>query len=221
MAGLSAAADGELADGRAAALEAHLAGCPACAAFRSRLVTLRQHLRFEPVGTVPDVAPRVLTAIRAGRPEPLRSGRGRGLPVVAAFLCGVVLGATFIGLGRGGPGQVAMADLPARVVAAQRTLGSLAADVSLVERGWHPRVPEALAADPGLRRPRDLRGFAPPAVRVDGRTVTLAYPGPGSRGRLLVQAPGDRLAPPLDDDPAGVRVRGTDGRWSPARGELE
>jgi hypothetical protein len=57
-------------------------------------------------------------------------------------------------------------------------------------------------------------------VRVDGRTVTLAYAGPGSRGFLLVQTPGDRLAPPLDD-PAGVQVRGADGRWSPARGELE
>jgi hypothetical protein len=94
-----------------------------------------------------------------------------------------------------------------------------------VPAGWAEAatstLPEAVAADPGLRRPRDLRGFAPPAVRVDGRTVTLAYAGPGSRGFLLVQAPGDRLAPPLDDDPAGVRVRGTDGRWSPGRGELE
>ena len=77
------------------------------------------------------------------------------------------------------------------------------------------------AADRGLRVPRDLRGFAPPAVRADGRTVTLAYAGPGARGFLLVQAPGDRLTPPLDDDPLGARVRGHDGRWSPGRGELE
>jgi putative zinc finger protein len=638
MAELSAAADGELAPGRTDTLEAHLAGCPACTAFQARLGALRRQLRFEPVGAVPDVAPRVLETIRSAgvglggagvglggaglrqgsaglglagaglglggvdtrrsslrrratlpirgpryRELGFRAGRRRpGLvPVAAAFVCGVVLGATFIGLGRGGPGQVAMADLPARVVAAQRALRSLAADVSLVERGWHPSVPErrftgrlryrapeqlaltltdrtayssaawrrgdlslvvsggrwwtsgqracpaealpdcapatpevrlverrepfaeatpvpldlvtpvrsftptgagtplgnrrvagrvavgvavpaaqvapmlaglapagagnlralypadraelwldeaalvplalrvtaapgderrawaaahglddrpgqvvleltlsrvalnrpleagafplppagtevedagfrdrapgdpglaaapvpgwlptgfrayragvaggarsgptvavrtwtdgrawvkvratrdwpggrlfgdlgelvrpaglgagvaywsedgsrlavhgdgvdlvvagsvseadlarvaaslplagrpvpagwaeaatstlpeAMAADRGLRTPRDLRGFAPPAVRVDGRTVTLAYAGPGSRGFLLVQAPGDRLAPPLDDDPAGVRVRGHDGRWSPARGELE
>ena len=198
MAELSAAADGELAPGRAGTLEAHLAGCPACTAFQARLVALRRQLRFEPVGAVPDVAPRVLETIRSSELRqggvdsrrvafspwsrhrrggvdnrrtavtrwarlPLRGAsqrrgefsrarsaqlglrpgrRRRLLPVAAAFLSGVVLGATFIGLGRGGPGQVAMADLPARVVAAQRALRSLAADVSLVERGWHPSVRE-------------------------------------------------------------------------------
>jgi hypothetical protein len=30
-----------------------------------------------------------------------------------------------------------------------------------------------------------------------------------------------RLTPPLDEDASGVRVRGSDGRWSPGRGELE
>jgi hypothetical protein len=115
-------------------------------------------------------------------------------------------------------GSVGEADL-ARVAA------SLPVPGRPVPAGWAEAatstLPEAVAADPALRRPRDLRGFAAPAVRVDGRTVTLAYAGPGSRGFLLVQAPGDRLAPPLADDPAGVRVRGTDGRWSPGRGELE
>jgi anti-sigma factor RsiW len=159
MADLSAAADGELAPGRAGPLEAHLAGCPACRAFQARLVAMRRLLRFEPVGAVPDVAPRVVARMRPARGPGLRPARGPGLrpgqevgfqpgrrrgvlPVAAAFLCGVVLGATFIGLGRGGPGQVALADLPGRVVAAQRALRSLAADVSLVERGWHASVPE-------------------------------------------------------------------------------
>jgi putative zinc finger protein len=147
MVDLSAAADGELGASRAGPLEGHLAGCPDCTAFRDRLTAIRQRLRFEPVGTVPDVAPRVMAAVRAapaGRAaSPARRTRSRRLlPVAAAFLCGAVAGATFIGVGRGGPGQVAMADLPARVVAAQRALTSLAADVSLVERGWHPDVPE-------------------------------------------------------------------------------
>ena len=115
-------------------------------------------------------------------------------------------------------GSVGGADL-ARVAASLPVAGRP------VPAGWAEAatstLPEAAAAAPGLRVPHDLRGFAPPAVRVDGRTVTLAYAGPGSRGFLLVQAPGDRLAPPLDDDPLGVRVRGGDGRWSPGRGELE
>ena len=110
-------------------------------------------------------------------------------------------------------GSVGEADL-ARVAASLPVAGRP------VPAGWAEAatstLPEAVAADPGLRRPRDLRG-APPAVRVDGRIVTLVR-RPGSRG-FLVQAP--RPAGPPLDDPAGVRVRGTDGRWSPGRGELE
>jgi hypothetical protein len=94
-----------------------------------------------------------------------------------------------------------------------------------VPAGWAEAatatLPQARAASPGLLRPRDPAGFAPPAVRVDGRVVTLAYAGPGSRGFLLVQAPGTRLTPPLDADARGVRVRRSDGRWSAERGELE
>jgi hypothetical protein len=161
---LSAAADGELPASRADALTAHLAGCPDCAAFADRLATIRQRLRLEPVGTVPDVAPRVIAAIRAA---PARRRRGL-LPVAAAFLCGVMVGATFIGLGRGGPAQVAMAELPARVVAAQRALTSLAADVSLVERGWHPDVPER-------RFSGRLRYRAPEALALELADRT-AYP---------------------------------------------
>ena len=108
-------------------------------------------------------------------------------------------------------------------------LASVAASLPVAGRpvpaGWAEAatstVPEAAATVPRLLGPRALAGFAPPAVRVEGRVVTLAYAGPGSRGFLLVQAPGDRLAPPLDDHPVGVRVRGTTGRWSPDRGELE
>ena len=144
---LSMAADGELPAGRAGPLAEHLATCPDCDAFQERLGAIRQRLRFEPVGAVPDVAPLVMAAVRhAALPVPTHHrprGPGRRLvPLAAAFLAGTLVGATFIGLGGRRPAQVALADLPARVVAAQRTLTSLAADVSLVERGWHPGVPE-------------------------------------------------------------------------------
>jgi Putative zinc-finger len=251
MADLSAAADGELTPDRAGTLEAHLAGCPACRAFQARLAALRRLLRFEPVGAVPDVAPRVVATIgpeasgrdsagrgrrplglweggvdsrrtafsgwarlplrgarnrepelqrardlrqrrarepgvRRAREHGFQAGRRRGvLPVAAAFLCGVVLGATFIGVGRGGPGQVALADLPGRVVAAQRTLRSLAADVSLVERGWHPRVPER-------RFTGRLRYRAPEQLALE-LTDRTAYPSAAwRRGDLTLVVSGDR-----------------------------
>ena len=195
MAELSAAADGELAAGRAGTLEAHLAGCPACRAFQARLGTLRRRLRFEPMGAVPDVAPRVLETIRSAASQRRggvpRAGsaelgrRRRMLPGAAAFLCGVVLGATFIGLGRGGPGQVAMADLPGRVVAAQRALRSLAADVSLVERGWQPSVPER-------RFTGRLRYRAPEQLALT-LTDRTAYPSAAwRRADLSLVVSGDR-----------------------------
>jgi hypothetical protein len=211
MASLSAAVDGELAAERAESLDAHLAACPVCADFRDRLAALRQRLRFEPVGTVPDLAPRVLAAIRTGGAAPALTGvdkqapvsapratlphrgarrpapgvgrgrRGRLVPAVAAFLGGVVLGATFIGLGRGGPGQVAMADLPGRVVAAQQALTSLDAEVSLVERGWHPSVPERrFGGRLRYRAPEQL------ALQLDDRTVYPSAAWPRSDLDLVV-----------------------------------
>jgi hypothetical protein len=153
---LSLTADGELPGERTGPLAAHLAACATCTAFQARLVAIRQQLRFEPVGAVPDVAPRVMAAVRQrDRPAPTGGAaasaapgrrRGRLLPVAAAFLASAMVGATFIGLGGRRPAQVALADLPARVVAAQRTLTSLAAEVSLVERNWHPSVPERVLA---------------------------------------------------------------------------
>jgi hypothetical protein len=149
---LSLAADGELPAERSGPLTAHVQACASCAAFRSRLSTIRQGLRFEAVGEVPDVAPRVLATVAACGPRrPAgaarrwpRPGRRRGplRAVAAAFLAGAVLGATFVGLGGWRPAPVASADLPDRVLAAQPAITSLAADLQLVERGWNPRVPE-------------------------------------------------------------------------------
>ena len=64
-------------------------------------------------------------------------------------------------------------------------------------------------------------GFGAPALRADGGTLTVAYAGPGERAFVLVASPAPRLAPPLDPDARAVAVRGTIGRYSPGRGELE
>jgi len=231
---VSLAADGELAGERAGPLAAHLAGCAACAAFQAQLAAIRQQLRFEPVGAVPDVAPGVLAAVRrrtrpastgsgpipaaspsapvglppaAAGPPPAPEGSGeprrgapvesgptrpagrrrprRLLPVAAAFLAGAMVGATFVGLGGRRPSQVALADLPARVVAAQRSLSSLAAEVSLVERNWHPDVPErVLTGRLRYRAPESL------ALRLTDRT---AYPSAAwVRDDVTLVVTGDR-----------------------------
>jgi hypothetical protein len=134
---LSAAMDGALDAGDARRLDDHVAGCQACAAYRSELELLRRSVRFEPLGDVPDVAPAVV-AIAAAR------GRRRRVAdlvaVAAAFVAAIVAGGVFIGLDVREPVQV-HAQVSDRVVAAQRHVRSLAADVTVVERGWHPLVP--------------------------------------------------------------------------------
>jgi hypothetical protein len=90
---------------------------------------------------------------------------------------------------------------------------------------WHEAatatLAEATAATDGLLVAQDLDGFGPPAVRMAGGAVSLAYAGPGDRGFTLVQSDAPRLAPPADGDAVGVDVRGVPGRYSPERGQLE
>jgi hypothetical protein len=83
---------------------------------------------------------------------------------------------------------------------------------------------------PYLQLPRRLpAGFQPwvaQLAREGGRTsVTVYFRRPGTEldgvGIRLHQAPGTPLPPPMDPDVLAVEVRGTTGRYSPIRGELE
>jgi hypothetical protein len=123
-----------------------------------------------------------------------------------------------------------------------RVAGSLPVRGEEVPRGWLVRrgpggvvqeqVPVAQAAveAPYLLMPRALpAGFRPwvaQLIRQGGRTAVSVYfrrPGTelGGTGIVLHQSPNTPLPPPLDPDVFAVRVRGTDGRYSPGRGELE
>lgn len=95
-----------------------------------------------------------------------------------------------------------------------------------VPAGWAESsaatVDEAAARLPGLLTARGADGFAPDlAMRIDGDTVTELRSGPGERAFTLTQRPADVLPPPSSGDEAGVTVRGTAGRYSAERGELE
>lgn len=111
------------------------------------------------------------------------------------------------------------ADALARVVAGIGITGET------VPEDWRDAATETIASAsdllPGLLVPVADPGFEPAAVRADGNVVTQAYAGAGSRGFVVVEAPGERLTPPLDMAVTGVRVRGVDGRYSATRGELE
>ena len=80
---------------------------------------------------------------------------------------------------------------------------------------------EAAQALPGLLTAPALDGFGPASVRVDGATVTQAHAGGGGRALTLTQQADRTLAPPSAGDEAAVTVRGTDGRYSLLRGEIE
>lgn len=122
-AALSSTADGEPEEVDAA----HVDGCASCTAFEAGIRALRSRLRFEVLDDAPDVAPRVLGAI-AHRREPRR-----WVPTAAAFVAGALVGGAFVW--PSGGRDVAVASLPAQVVAAQADVASVAADVTIVDAG--------------------------------------------------------------------------------------
>jgi hypothetical protein len=89
---------------------------------------------------------------------------------------------------------------------------------------------EAVRAAPFVLLPEELpEGYYAAAAfeleAVGRREVTVYFRRPGSEldgvGIRLHQATGVGLPPPTDPDALAVRVRGTTGRYSPSRGELE
>jgi len=80
---------------------------------------------------------------------------------------------------------------------------------------------DAVRVLPGIVLPSGPEGFEPPALRVDGGVVTAGYAGAGGRAFVIVASSGDQLGPPLDVSAWGLDVRGSAGRYSSERGELE
>lgn len=123
-----------------------------------------------------------------------------------------------------------------------RVAGSLPVRGEPVPQGWLVRswpggvvqeqvsVAQAELEAPYLLLPGTLpAGFRPwvaQLVRQGPRTAVSVYfrrPGTelGGTGIVLHQSPNTPLPPPMDPDVFAVRVRGTVGRYSPARSELE
>ena len=113
----------------------HVATCKSCADFQAGLRHLDELLGAGSFDSAPDVHP----AIAARRQ---RSTRWSWIASVAAiFLLGLAVGAAVNGLGRTVT-EVRAGDVPALAAAGHARLESLRAEVTIVESGWHPQVPE-------------------------------------------------------------------------------
>jgi len=146
-----------------AAVDEHVRTCASCQEFERQTRRVRQYLRYSVVETVPDVTPAVRASVVHRRPA-----RRAVLAPVAAAIVGAMFGAAVIGLGPDRDPTTAAADLSSDVLAAQRDVHSLIAQVEVVERGWHDAVSvRTYAGDLAYRAPESL------ALTLDDQT---AYP---------------------------------------------
>ena len=140
---ISSSLDEELSPAQADALAAHQESCGSCRDFAGGLVALRQRLRVQPLGQVPDVTAGVRARLEGAAPRTGFQDRGALrdlLRVAAVFVAGFVVSALVVA--QLAPAPVLAADLGERVLIAQTQVHALSAEVSVVERNWHPDVPE-------------------------------------------------------------------------------
>ena len=141
------------------AVERHVAGCTACAAFEAGAWKLREAARFEVAPAVPDLVNSIMASVERETQErrpvrlrllpggrtrrPLLPGRIRLAPVAAALAVGLVAGSVAVG----GPWQrpeglsVDAAEVTRGVAAAATTLSAYQARFAVTEYHFAPDVP--------------------------------------------------------------------------------
>jgi hypothetical protein len=155
---VSAALDDALSEPQAEALAQHQQSCASCRAFGAELIALRQRLRVEPVEYVPDVTAAVRTRLGSDGGRPAEGRRSSALLRVAAVFVAAFLTSAVV-VSQLAPTPVLAENLGERVVAAQHAVTAMSADLEVIERGWHPDVPER-------RYTGTLRYRAPESMRV-------------------------------------------------------
>jgi hypothetical protein len=111
----------------------HVLGCDTCAAFQQVLADLDGALAAGDFNKSPEIAEQVMAAIV----EP----KQQWWSIAAVVLVGILIGALVGGVGSRFD-VVQAQDLDDRFHAASPSVKSLSADLLVVERGWHPDVPE-------------------------------------------------------------------------------
>jgi Putative zinc-finger len=181
---VSARLDGELNPAAEADLEEHLGSCPSCRAFRARASRLRELVRVSPAAPVPDLVPAIMAEVRrgaAGEPGRLRREPPVRLPAwgryAAAFAAGA-LGAVLVLAGlpgfRPGLSPALATEIPQEVAAASTQVTAYRATFDVLERHFHPRVPERrFVARVNFRSPERFRATVTDATTYPGENWPL------------------------------------------------
>ena len=142
---ISARLDGECSPELAQKIDEHLASCPECARRAVAIARVRKAIRTRPAETVPDLTEAILERVRD---EAVVGGSRREwrvrlrLTAAAAVVSALILAGVSIPLRDGGPAEIALAsDIVREVSSAARALDNYKATISVIERGWHRRVP--------------------------------------------------------------------------------
>src|SRR5688500_11368268 len=139
---LSARLDGDVAGGSGALLDAHLETCSRCRTFLDRAERIRETVRLEPVGPMPDLVPRIMERVGIERLRRVTPEWHRlAASFAAAALAAAVVAGSLPGLRQGSPSAVA-ADLPRLVAEAAADVEGYVGTFSITERNFHPQVPE-------------------------------------------------------------------------------
>ncbi len=133
---LSRYIDGDLGSDETETVERLLGESSTAREYLVQLEALRRRFRYEPAGSPPDVVQVVLDTVASSRPR-ISAPRA-----AAVFVAAAIAGAVFVGLTVDGPGPVASADIPDRVLEAQAVVVALDAELTILERGWHEDVAE-------------------------------------------------------------------------------
>lgn len=181
---LSARLDGEASPRDADALDAHLAGCASCRRHARELEDVRRALRVQPAEKVPDLAPAIMRRLERTAPAAPWRSRIRSATVGAAAAAAILLGAS-LPWGQSPRDVAAATEITNGVRAAARTLDAYDARFEIVERGWHPDVPER-------RMTARVRFEAPERFRLEVRDTTVYPPGRWPRNDSTVIANGHR-----------------------------
>jgi hypothetical protein len=163
----------------------HTASCPACTRFELALDDLDRMLALGETALAPP--------LRSPAPSTGRWTTPAG--VAAGVLIGVVMA------GVGGLARVEAQDLPRRLDLAGRSVTELSAELVVVERGWHPAVPERVYSG--------MLAYAAPERLAIRLTDATSYPaGPWVPNDVAVEiSDGDLSA----TAPAGCPIEGMPG----------